>query len=78
MNKTTLPAGTYWLGDPCYVVGKPYEKWHDLVAVFYGKDKNVPHTEIRVVELDGQKMVWSGTNYGDGVDIGEQMDSVMV
>ena len=67
MNKTTLPAGTYWLGDPCYVVGEPHESWLKLVDAFYGEDKDIPHTEIRVVELNGQKMVWSNTNYGDGV-----------
>lgn len=57
----TLPAGKYYLGDPCYSV--PKEKWMEwLEAADY---KNESH--VLVAELEGRKVIGFCTAYGDGV-----------
>ena len=69
ITRTTLPAGEYWIGDPCYVI-EPHSVWLELVDEFYGDRREIDHDEVRIVEYKGQRMVWSPTDYGDGVYYG--------
>ena len=54
----TLPAGRYFVGDPCYVVAD--NKWMDFLegGNFAGKD---------MIEFDGGFAGCVDTAYGDGV-----------
>lgn len=55
-----MPAGSYWVGDPCYAV--PDERWMEwLEAANYMDDPR-----ILLAELDGQPVLGVGTAYGDG------------
>ena len=61
---TTLPAGKYWIGDPCYVFpdeGHMESKWDELLDV-------VEFFKTPYGELDNGKIkVWAAsTAYGDG------------
>jgi hypothetical protein len=63
-NKMTMPAGKYWIGDPCYVFphkGPMENKWDELL------DK-VDFSKTFYGELDDGKIkVWAAsTAYGDG------------
>lgn len=64
---TILPAGHYWIGDPCYLFpheGPMGEKWGELL------DNNVETTEEGSPwTLDSGKIrIWTeGTAYGDGL-----------
>lgn len=67
-NKMIMPAGKYWIGDPCYVFpndGLMSDKWEELLA-------KVNFFEITYGELDGGKIkVWAAsTAYGDGRYVG--------
>lgn len=56
-----MPAGTYWVGDPCY--GVPDQRWMEwLEAADY--ESNHP---VLYAELDGHPVVGLTTAYGDGV-----------
>lgn len=64
-NSMILPAGKYWIGDPCYVFphdGPMENKWDELlVEVDYF---NRPYGELD----EGRIKVWAApTAYGDGV-----------
>mgnify|MGYP001000765542 CR=1 FL=1 len=59
-----LPAGTYWIGDPCYTFpneGNFRGKWNELLEV-------TEYFTISFGELDNGKIkVWAdNTAYGDG------------
>lgn len=55
-----MPAGKYWVGDPCYFV--PDTRWMEwLEAADY---LNSPR--ILVAEIDGYPVAGVGTAYGDG------------
>ena len=63
--RATLPAGKWWIGDPCYVfphTGPMENKWDELLneANFF--------EEVSYAELDDGKIkVWTAsTAYGDG------------
>lgn len=56
----TLPAGTYFLGDPCYAVrNEDWIPW--LEAADYTRQHDVLDATIR-----GHRVVAFGTMYGDG------------
>lgn len=67
MSKITevrMPAGDYYVGDPCYAV--PNDRWMEwLEAADFmactGRD------ELLVAELDGKTIVGVSTAYGDGL-----------
>ena len=64
-NKMTMPAGKYWIGDPCYVFphkGPMENKWDELL------DKVDFFDTLSYGELDDGKIkVWAAsTAYGDG------------
>lgn len=61
MNEFTLPAGTYFFGDPCYAIAD--ELWEKVVdQTFFAADTYVD----RVIEVDGHKLFVATTMYGDG------------
>lgn len=54
-----MPAGTYYLGDPCYSV--PNSRWMEwLEAAKYETE------DVLVADLDGHKILGLSTLYGDG------------
>jgi hypothetical protein len=56
---TTMPGGTYWVGDPCY--GVPDEYWMQwLEAADY------THNRILQAEVLGRQVLGIGTAHGDG------------
>jgi hypothetical protein len=55
-----LPAGKYWIGDPCYVIDDTL--WDEFVKVSLHNHKSVP-----VTEFEGLEMFADGTSYGDDV-----------
>jgi hypothetical protein len=61
MNRTTLPSGTYWIGDPCYIMHDTWDKVCDLMD---------PDTDSACVEgeleLNNLKMWIHSTECGDG------------
>lgn len=68
-NKMVMPAGKYWIGDPCYVFphdGPMGNKWGELL------DEVDFFETLSYGELDGGKIkVWAAsTAYGDGRYIG--------
>jgi hypothetical protein len=64
VGPTTLPAGTYYIGDPCYVI--PDDDWMDYL------DSWPVHPNPHIGWKDGAarykgKTCWhAGTAYGDG------------
>jgi hypothetical protein len=63
IGSVTLPAGEYWVGDPCYAI--PDDRWMEwLEAADYRRE---PSPRYLVADLDGHSCVGVGTAYGDGV-----------
>jgi hypothetical protein len=60
MDSIKLPAGRYYLGDPCYVIDG--DKWNDFLAEFW----KIPEDRGGVFEYDGQTCAAFYTMYGDG------------
>lgn len=64
--EVTVPAGEYFLGDPCYAV--PDEDWMPLLEScgYFAADKANPNGSP-VGEVRGFKVLSFGTKWGDGV-----------
>jgi hypothetical protein len=63
--KTTFKAGTYYIGDPCYVINdRLWSEWCDIL--FSDKDYNSNYTQGRTFEFKGHKVATGGTKWGDG------------
>jgi hypothetical protein len=59
-SSVVMPAGEYWVGDPCYSV--PNERWIEwLEAADYESERT-----ILLAELDGNSVLGINTAYGDG------------
>jgi hypothetical protein len=58
----TLPAGTYWVGDPCYAFSD-HDLWMRLLESADFRD----NPRILNAKADGHLFVASGTAFGDGV-----------
>jgi hypothetical protein len=78
-----MPAGTYFVGDPCYAV--PDDRWHEWLAladpdVFGPNPTRNDGGCARVLnaELDGHPVLGIGTAYGDGVYQDKQGNSFPV
>jgi hypothetical protein len=56
-NEYIIPAGKYWLGDPCYII--PDEDWDDFLI-------KTDYFEYSLVEVKGYKVIGFHTYYGDG------------
>ena len=52
---TTLPAGKYFIGDPCYVFD---QDWDDIVDLIFGTADTLIH--------NGRQLFVATTAYGDG------------
>ena len=55
-----MPAGTYWIGDLCYVM---HERWDEFCALTIVDDKCL---DGEFVFADGVRFATYGTKYGDG------------
>lgn len=56
-----MPAGEYYVGDPCYAV--PNERWMEwLEAADYENERR-----FLLADLDGYPVLGIGTAYGDGM-----------
>lgn len=53
----TLPAGDYYMGDPCYVIAE--ELWDKFCDAYQAVDDGV-------FEFEGHKVFVCSTQYGDG------------
>ena len=70
----TFPAGEYYVGDPCYVIGdndNPNDTdWEDLgiSTGWFGCDPDIPHPnwDDGLFEYNGYKCFAYHTAYGDG------------
>jgi len=54
-----LPAGEYYIGDPCYVIDS--DKWHEFLDPFWALDNNGG-----IFDFDGYDCCAFYTLYGDG------------
>jgi hypothetical protein len=64
----TVPAGRYWVGDPCYSV--PNDLWMDWLEA---ADYTFPGREhVLAARINGQIAVGVATKYGDGSYMDEQ------
>ena len=63
VSKMDLPAGMYWVGDPCYAFDDQ-EEWVDLLeSANYDASPTPPILEA---EARGKRFVGSRTAHGDG------------
>lgn len=62
----TMPAGNYYIGDPCYVI--PDADWSRFCEVMNKAQEATPHGEYEaaIFEFDGKQCFVSPTNCGDG------------
>ena len=60
---TTLPAGRYWIGDPCYYVND--DNWHEVCEQCFKPDND--DRDGIWIELENLRFILIGTAYGDGV-----------
>ncbi len=63
MEAQMMPAGTYWVGDPCYAIDEQ-EDWMALLndAEFFA--------EKTIAKANGMTIAAVGTAYGDGCYVG--------
>ena len=66
----SLPAGDYYIGDPCYVLSD--EDYKEMLTQAYGNKKTYSAT------IRGHKLFVSGTYYGDGIYSDEVGNAYMV
>jgi hypothetical protein len=55
-----MPAGKYYLGDPCYSV--PDDRWIEWLDAADSENAG----RVLIADLDGHKIIGFGTAYGDG------------
>lgn len=62
----TIPAGEYWVGDPCYAF-QDHGVWMSLLESAWGGTLNPEEVpQIMEAEAEGFSFVASGTMFGDG------------
>jgi len=59
-----MREGTYFIGDPCYVLGDPQERWEKYLDEYGFKTKGDVGT------FEGHNVFAAGTAHGDGVFFG--------
>lgn len=73
IGSVTMPAGKYYVGDPCYSV--PGHRWMEwLEAAKYDE----PGIRYLVADLDGRPVLGIGTMFGDGEYPGDDGNSYPV
>ena len=72
MEQINMPAGTYYIGDPCIIIkGNPGYQWIEkLWALFYQLNN-----KAAFLEIDGVKIFIGLTYGGDGVYDGITVDT---
>jgi hypothetical protein len=65
--QVTMPAGAYWVGDPCYAVQEKNDDWWQqwLEDAYGGRDGN--NVAVLLAEVNGMPVLGINTAYGDGV-----------
>lgn len=58
-SELMMPAGEYYIGDPCYVIDN--DLWDEFCDATFAMKK-----DYGVFEFKGYKCFVSSTNYGDG------------
>lgn len=68
MNKYTLPAGMYYIGDPCYVYNHKEGDvvWQKIIKDFF-KVENRGTKELQHIPTEDLDFYMAGTTHGDGV-----------
>lgn len=64
LSGVKMPAGKYWVGDPCYAV--PNDRWMEWLEA--GDYMSSPRFQL--ADLDGRPVLGIGTAYGDGAYYG--------
>lgn len=62
-TKIEIPAGKYWLGDPCYVIES--DDWSKVCEAFFA-DENQGKSVVQVDLGNGNLVVLCNTAWGDG------------
>jgi hypothetical protein len=62
-NSVKVPAGKYWLGDPCYVIES--DDWSKVCEAFFA-DENQGKSVVQVDLGNGNLVVLCNTAWGDG------------
>ncbi len=61
----TMPAGTYWIGDLCYVLESD-EEWDEVLDLTIVEDEPWACGEGEFTLKDGRRFAMYNTKYGDG------------
>lgn len=61
--ETTMPAGTYYVGDLCYVM---HEEWDEVCELFFAGRNDYGCNQGKFKLKDGREFVSFNTRYGDG------------
>jgi hypothetical protein len=62
IEKITLPAGRYFVGDPCYTAGKDDQAWQNWCSTAdFGSD------DVMAATFNGLPVIGLHTEHGDGV-----------
>lgn len=64
MDMYTMPAGTYYIGDLCYVMHK---EWDEVCEQFFAGRTDFGCNEGKFRLADGRKFACFNTKHGDGV-----------
>lgn len=62
-NEYVMPAGTYYIGDLCYVMHK---EWNEVCEMFFQGRSDQGCNEGKLQLIDGREFVSFNTAYGDG------------
>lgn len=63
MTTVTMPAGTYYIGDLCYVM---HVEWNEVCELFFQDRSDHGCNEGKFTLNDGRSFVSFNTRYGDG------------
>jgi hypothetical protein len=61
-----MQAGTYWIGDLCYVLESD-EEWDEVLDLTLSDDEPSEITEGEFTFKDGRRFAMYNTMYGDGI-----------
>lgn len=59
----TMPAGTYWVGDLCYVLG---DDWDEVCKLYFDFESDTGNTGGEFTLRDGRRFAMYSTSFGDG------------
>lgn len=76
-NSAVVPAGRYFLGDPCYTAGSDSETWDKWVDAA-DATSNGFMDGIVGASYNGEPVIGASTKYGDGTYYGSNGEQYMV